>query len=79
MTERSILSGEVVKNGASNWELSCQEHKVPGNSGFTVWAALQLEDIPFLLGKTPEETARLFLETVNRNPAGDVTCWGRHF
>lgn len=78
-TEGSILSVDVVRNGGSNWELSSHEHKVPGEPGFTVWTFLQLEDIPFPLGRTPEQTARLYLETVNRNTPGDETYWGRHF
>lgn len=76
--EGAILSVDVVKDGAESRDIS-HEHKVPGEPGFTVWTSLQLEDIPFPLGKTPDQTARLYLETVNRNTPGDETYWGRHF
>nr|WP_296778842.1 hypothetical protein [Rhodococcus sp. (in: high G+C Gram-positive bacteria)] len=76
-TEGAILSVDVVKDGAESRDIS-HEHKVPGEPGFTVWTSLQLEDIPFPLGKTPDQTARLYLETVNRNTPGGETYWGRH-
>lgn len=79
-TTGSILSAEVIRNSAdynARGETTFVEDQVPGEPGFAVYGTLRSQDVPLALGRTPEETAGQYLQTVNSNTSGDETYWDR--